>query len=274
MKDLTFLLIGAQKCGTTWLANVIMQHPDVFTPAKELHFFNEADNYKKGISWYRKQFAGYNGEKVIGEFTPNYFWTSSEEQEIKECGLNRNIPKLVYKHYPNVKLIVNLRDPVKRAISAFYHHISAGRISPNSRIFDVGHRYGILSMGFYDVHLSKYFKVFPRDKFLIIDYENNIVINKYETIRRVYKFLEIEEGFIPKEIDKFYNKRNGHLYMRLNYRFPRLTKKLVKLCPMLNQIDFPRIIVSDEEINKLVHLYSKHIQDLSSLVGYNFTWSH
>jgi len=77
MPDPNYLVIGAQRCGTTWLAETLGQHPDIYVPRpKEIHFFNHSENYAKGIDWYRSRFPGYEGQRAVGEFTPNYFWVS------------------------------------------------------------------------------------------------------------------------------------------------------------------------------------------------------
>ena len=44
----TFLGIGAQKAGTTWLYKKLVQHPEIWIPPKkELHFFDNSSHYLK-----------------------------------------------------------------------------------------------------------------------------------------------------------------------------------------------------------------------------------
>jgi len=76
----TFLCIGAQKCGTTWLARAVKQHPQV-SPGKkkELHFFNHRDAYDRGLEWYEAQFRSRPQTRATGEFTPNYWWTTGTD---------------------------------------------------------------------------------------------------------------------------------------------------------------------------------------------------
>ncbi len=51
-----FLIIGAQKAGTTSLASYLAAHPDVIAPKwKEVHFFDL--NYARGVEWYRSHFV-------------------------------------------------------------------------------------------------------------------------------------------------------------------------------------------------------------------------
>jgi len=80
MKKLpSFLCIGAQKAGTTWLHNMLRQHPELFLPeTKELSFFDLKSNFEgRGTSWYRSNFAAADDNQLIGEVTPGYLWVWS-----------------------------------------------------------------------------------------------------------------------------------------------------------------------------------------------------
>lgn len=75
MRDPDFLVVAAQKCGTTWLSFMLRQHPQVAVPdRKELHLFNEHDD--RGLDWSRGQFSAEAARPRAGGFTSNYFWTS------------------------------------------------------------------------------------------------------------------------------------------------------------------------------------------------------
>ena len=268
-----FLLIGGQRCGTTWLSEMIRQHPDVFAPAtKELHFFDKKSNLKKGLQWYREQFAGYQGQKAIGEFTPNYLWVCPVENEIQDGDHYWDIPSLVREHYPRIKLLVSLRDPVQRAISAYYHHMHRRRYAPTRRIMEVGYRYGIISMGFYYAHLTKWFEFFPPEQFLILIYEQDIAQNSEQTTRRVYRFLEVDESFRPTNMDRRYYARYGSLYIYLNYYFPKLTRFLVRIIPAVRYVNFPEITVTEAEIEELSKIYVDQNRRLEALLGQSLPW--
>jgi hypothetical protein len=262
--DPNFLLIGVQKCGTSWLSQMIRQHPEIYTPhTKELHFFNKQYNYDRGIEWYRNFFSGCSSEKAIGEFTPNYFWICRDKKESDESGRTPNVPILIKKHYPEMKFIVIFRNPIDRAISAYFHHIGARRISPATKLSEVWQHYGILSMGFYYFQLSEWLKFFPLKHFLILVYENDIVKNKEDTLRIVYRFLGVDENFCPQNLDGRYNVRPGHLYMHLNYYCPMLARGLKRF---ILRIDFPRIKIERPEIELLGQLYSIENRQLASLL--------
>lgn len=273
MPDPTFIIIGAQKCGTTWLSQMLGQHPDVYlTPKKELNFFNKIANYQKGIDWYRSQFELSENKIAIGESTPNYFWTSRDEYEIKESGRTHDVPGLMAKYYPHIKILLILRDPVERAISAFYHHIRDRAISPNSRILEVCDHFGILTMGFYDVHLERWLNYFKREQFLILIYEKDICQNKYHTLKKVFRFLEIPSDFQPKKVRRKYNSRDGHLYMRVNYYTPLLAKTLKFVCQPLMAMNFPKIVVTAEEKKELMQRYAIHSTRLEMIAEIDVPW--
>ncbi len=101
-----FIIIGAMKAATSAIYEYLMQHPSVtHRLPKELHFFTL--NYDKGLDWYLSQFEssqGNNGNRdlLIGEASPSYL-TSKET------------PKLIYQLFPDVKIIISLRNPTDRA---------------------------------------------------------------------------------------------------------------------------------------------------------------
>ncbi|MDH5507196.1 MAG: sulfotransferase, partial [Anaerolineae bacterium] len=72
-----FIIIGAVKSGTTWLADMLRQHPEIYLPEKkEVHYFNkrfaefpELDNLNNGkpIEWYLDFFKGAKSDQIRGE---------------------------------------------------------------------------------------------------------------------------------------------------------------------------------------------------------------
>jgi len=121
-KKIDFLIIGAQKAGSTFLYNILNLSDEIFMPKeKELPFFLEKNidekNYEKFISeYFHKSKKG----QIIGTSTPQYMM-------YPECFKN-------IKHsLPNIKLIAILRDPIKRLIS---HYDMAYRFGTEKRSID------------------------------------------------------------------------------------------------------------------------------------------
>ena len=107
-----FICIGAMRCGTTTLWNLMVDLPDVYMPdTKVLHFFDK--DYDLGLEYYSRHFQGAAPNQICGEFTPDYLPISCCPQRIKE---NNLAPKLV----------VILRDPVLRAWSHYRFSVRWG----------------------------------------------------------------------------------------------------------------------------------------------------
>jgi len=103
--EVTFFMVGCQRCGTTWTDAALRGHPQVFLPEqKQSYFFDR--NYEKGIDWFMERFDGVTTENLaVGEIATGY------------C-LPNSIPRMS-KHFPDVKLIMVMRNPVDRAYSNY-----------------------------------------------------------------------------------------------------------------------------------------------------------
>lgn len=118
MKPPDFIIIGAQKCGTSTFYQQMRKHPDIFLPRKkELNFFD--DHYQLGLEWYLRFFAHPcrpNLNYCTGEASPFYFF-------------HPLVPKRISEIFPGIKLILLLRNPVHRAYSQYQHMKRKGRLS-------------------------------------------------------------------------------------------------------------------------------------------------
>lgn len=174
-----FLVLGAQKSGTTWLFEQLRHHPRIFASApKELHYFSSLERYGAGWSEYRWRFRRVRRLRphhlVAGEATPNYLWASEHGAELwsapwDETAWRHGIPDRIAESLgTDLRLIVMLRDPVDRAISAFYHHLAMDRIDRDLPFLENARRFGIVTMGFYAAHLERFLERFDARNFLIL----------------------------------------------------------------------------------------------------------
>jgi hypothetical protein len=118
-----FLIVGAQRCGTTSMARILSQHPAVANAAmhREVHYFDNA--YDRSLAWYRSHFplavrarraaAALNVAPVAFESSPYYMFHPLAAQRI-------------VRDLPGVKLLVLVRDPVERTYSAHAHEVAHG----------------------------------------------------------------------------------------------------------------------------------------------------
>lgn len=163
-----FLIIGAQKAGTSWLHKVISRQPGAFMSSpKELNYFNRPASFRdpRSVEAYARYFDGSEGAHLIGESTPGYFWHREDRP-------GPPIPERVQERLGQPTIVVLLRDPVDRAASAFVHHLYHGRIKPGTRIMDADPALGILDMGHYRRHLKAWVNVFGWGSLRILFYED------------------------------------------------------------------------------------------------------
>jgi hypothetical protein len=107
----TYLIVGAQKGGTTALFEALVSRPGFGRPlAKEVHYFDRFA--EKPPRWYQAHFWG-SSDLKWGEATPEYFDTPG-------------VPARIHALIPSAQIIVSLRDPVARAVSHYHHAVDMG----------------------------------------------------------------------------------------------------------------------------------------------------
>jgi len=191
-----FLGIGAQKAGTTWLYQMLRQHPDVFfPPIKEIHYFDdvfvpehrswiyhaherhierlrsvpEFAEYavrlrkypRRSPAWYRAVFTHPQAEdKICGEITPAYALLPREGIEA------------VRATNPTVRLIYIIREPVQRAISHLKMHAArSGRERVGTEMLaDKGLKKAVLARSAYATSIPRWEAVLPSAQFLYLPY--------------------------------------------------------------------------------------------------------
>ena len=201
------LVIGAQKAGSTWLHERLAIHPDVFmSEPKELRFFGNRDktDSEQGLAEYRLKFSEGEKARYRGESTPAYFWSHDPNSrygaDLKRSNLD--IPAVVERTLGNnTSLILSLRNPVSRAISAFYHHYKAGNISSGDTLKTHGHRWGIIDMGFYQRHLEAWLAYFDQDRLHVVLFDD-IVQQPEDVTARLYRNLGLSTDVYDPDLRK------------------------------------------------------------------------
>ena len=194
----SFIIVGAQKAGTSALFKALSEHPKVIPPdTKELDFFSKDDRFDQGVNHYLQQFPvkpwKYQNE-ITFEASPSYL-----ESQVAPMRINDTLP--------GVRVIMVLRDPVKRAFSAWNmfrqfkdHPIYSYLYDPRS--FEVAiedelknrveYSRKYLSRGLYVENVKRYLETFIKDRVLILSYpqyrkEPSTVLNK------ICEFIDIEK---------------------------------------------------------------------------------
>lgn len=173
----SFFIIGAQKAGTSALFTMLARHPDVLAPAvKEHSFFDNDVHYARGIKSYLREFplTPVRGGKITFEATPDYLFFEAA-------------PERLHAHFPDAPLVAVLRDPVKRAYSAWNMYRSFGPGSRYAHLHDPrtfaqavddelagnttedAHLY--LARGMYAGQVARYHRLFGKERLLVLSYK-------------------------------------------------------------------------------------------------------
>lgn len=178
-----FLVIGAEKSGTTWLKHNLRAHPEIFVPAqKEVHFFDKDKNFRRGLDWYGEYFLPREGTKAIGELTPGYLASSKA-------------PARIARLLDHPVLVAILRNPVDRAYSAYWMGVAKARIAEGFELALKRHRH-LIDNGRYGRHLRRYLEHFDAGSLLLLRYED--LAEPEALLARLYSFLGVSSSLLPE----------------------------------------------------------------------------
>ena len=204
-------ILGAQKAGTTWLFENLRAHSAIFgSQPKELFFLNKAQTHvNRNAQGYLAHFEDGRDAAYRMEASATYFWLRARDNPFDtESFQPRNswrTPENLRKVCgDDVRLIVLLRQPTARAVSAFYHHARRGRLDAQARLTVDGARFGIIDMGFYERSAARWFEAFPRDRFLFLAFDD-IMRDPSGVLRRTFAFLDLSPE-IPAAVNAVRNK--------------------------------------------------------------------
>jgi len=190
------VIVGAMKCGTTSLYRYLNLHPQVcMTRHKEPDFFiKEGASYRKGLSWYKSNFNKKN--VIIGEASPNY----------SKCHVFPNVPECMHEVIPDAKLIYIIRDPVKRAVSHYFHQYIARKENRDINIaFQELANNHYVKTSQYGYQLEQFLPYYSLNNILILTLEE-LFQDRLNTLKKVFKFLEIDSDFLHSHFSNIYHK--------------------------------------------------------------------
>ena len=147
----THMLIGVRKGATSWCWKQLRSHPDIQTPfQKEIYFFNQF--YGKGLKWYARQFRRI--KKVVIDTTPDYF--------------NEICADRIKLHFPHMRMLVCLRNPIERAYSHFKFAYFIHNNRNNFKRLWKKNWCEIKTRGLYDIHLKVFHDRFPKNNLFVM----------------------------------------------------------------------------------------------------------
>lgn len=269
----SFIGIGAQRSGSTWLHLLLKQHPKIYMPEKrkEIHFFDQ--NYHKGLEWYESFFPDKQSAinyQAIGEITPEYL-------NISECA--ERIACLTSVQ----KLIVILRNPVNRVYSQYSHSVRLSNYQKSFEEYILEHPYAI-KRGFYAEQLEHYLKLFDKNQICCLIFEesvNNVDLTK----QKLAQFLDIEFDKFPDSVGlEKVNQTYLPKFKKLNYISFYVRNKLVDkdlnwLVNIVKTLRFQKVLeygakytlptMSIETKLRLENIFKQDIERLEKLLDIN-----
>ena len=263
-----FLIIGSQKAGTTSLYNILKQHPQIFmADRKEINFFFKDDEYARGVDKYAQHFADCADQLACGEASPGYICHPAA-------------PARIHALLPDVKLILTVRDPIKRAISQYWdnrRHLNEpltfaqtldAYLSDDYKLGKVGY----FSRGVYMRYIRRYLEYFPRENLLILPFEE-MLTDAEAFYKRIFTFLGVDEDFVSEDFDEAFNPTEvwKNPFYQMLIRRPRYQKrvpaKLRRLFYWGSKMRFSAPSIDEESRNKLVEFYKPWNDDLREFLG-------
>jgi Sulfotransferase domain len=214
------IIIGAMKCGTSSMHNYLDAHPEIsMSRQKELNFFGFDRNWQRGETWYGRHFS--SAAIIRGESSPSY----SKFPRVP------HVPERMKIVIPSARFIYLVRDPVARIVSHYMHVRDGGRekrsLDEALRQFE-GNPYVDCSR--YHMQLQQYLNHFSQSQILVVSAEE-MKENRHETLRCVFRFLNVDESFRSPRHDAIYHSSNPHSPFRRRLERNRLAGRIRPYVP-------------------------------------------
>jgi hypothetical protein len=259
-----FLIVGAQKAGTTSLWHYLRSHEEVFLPDnKEPGFFAEEFGWKNGIRWYESLFAKGDHCRAAGEASTQYTMYP----------FFKGVPRRIASVVPDMRIIYVMRDPIERMRSCYVQLLTDGqerRPMREALFLDPGY-----------VLLTKY--AMQIGQILLMTAED-LRFRRNESLRRVLAFLGVSESSemeIFSEENQSSGKRapraSGRLVMKMAdceqipTRIRHHVRGLLRSSLLSRPMQHEETHLDDDLRKRLIDLVMPDIVELQRLMGPEFT---
>ena len=247
------LLIGEMKCGTTALQTFLNLHPNISFAEGEINFFGL--NYKKGFDWYRKRMPIATKDQLI------------MERSVYFCGTWGSF-KNIYQFNPDIKLILILRDPIKRTISHFsmskrqtekFKNLTFEKYFFNGKSKKILTSNDFIRRSLYYRSMLSWIHYFALNQIHIVDGEK-FITNPIKELLKIEMFLNIPN---------FFNRKV--LYFDEDKQFYCFIKNNRKEC-LPDTKGSKHVSVNEDTMNILLEFFRPHNEKFFELIGRTFEW--
>ena len=206
-----FFIIGAQRCKTTFLAQILDEHCEIELASPispEPKFFLKPESVSRGLEYYQKTYFSSPNVIARGEKGTSYIESSFAARQI-------------FQHFPDAKIIATVRDPIDRAISNYKFSRMNGfeklsieeafkqeeeRISKYDPRAVSASPFAYLRRGCYMKALENYLGVFSRDQLKVLKFED---LSDPQVLKGLFSFLGVDPAFVPSSLGEIVNSSPG-----------------------------------------------------------------
>ncbi|XP_068182180.1 heparan sulfate glucosamine 3-O-sulfotransferase 1-like [Antennarius striatus] len=249
------IIIGVAKAGTYALLQMLSLHSGVAAAQREVHFFDWEENYEMGYPWYVRQMPQAFPGQLTVEKTARYF-------------VSTQVPERIHQMNPDIKLLLIVREPTERVLSAYTHnfyknipkHVTTIPIMDFLLIDgQLNLENNALNYSLYYFHIQNWLKFFPLESIHIVD-GDELTRNPWQELKEVERFLELE----PQINASFFvfNKQKGFYCLKKNGKEVCLNDKKGRAHPF----------VEPAVLQKLYQYYHEPNKRFFQLVGRTFNW--
>ena len=213
------VILGAQKSASSYVQLCLAEHPDIFIPRPELPLFTDCYYEPDGVDALAHLLPGGPFPRVFGIKAPDYLGSPE-------------VPARLAEHLPEARLLAILREPIARAISAYYHFVRYAYLpllplnEGLTRVFDAQPGPGfaperaLLEYGCYASALHRYLEHFARDRLHVILHDD-VSSDPAACYREILEFLEVSPAELPS-----LRRRNEGVYSYARLRYLRAVQKV------------------------------------------------
>jgi len=274
LDDPNFLIIGTAAGGTSFLAEKLIQHPEIYLPKEmrpEPHFFYKSWEYDKGLDYYRNRwFASVPKTSIaIGERSSSYLFGG------------REVAARVQLAYPDMRFIAVLRNPIERTWANYRYTVLEGledlpfmealaqeksRIAQQHGIWAEIQPFNYTGRGFYAQQILAYLDFFPKDAMLFVKSED-LASRTPEALVNIMQFLGLSIT------DFHFDSATDHT--SVDVRDPRLQKQLRdsigepydRLVEAVRRNEFDEVVAKEAIDPELIHLFESNFMSDKSIMS-------
>jgi len=271
-QKLDFIVIGAQKCATSWLYYCLQDHPQLCVPAKkfEAGYIGGDVFAKDGASAFFDRFSPDANQK-LGDVSVEYLY-------------DHTTPAALSPFVSDPQLIASLREPVARMISGYYWLLRRG-VLPNAPFEQTiapvldqkpgfpdkidGPLEEVVRRGCYGPQIRGFTDMYGLGNLFVMLYED-VDERPLESVRSVYEFLGVDAAFSPPSIN-VQPKKNSYSSFLLGLENATRSRVLIKILDYANRtvsrFTSPKDVASRAVRQKLAALYAPAIEETFDLLG-------